>query len=104
VAVEGYESRHVNIRFEEKYWWDPIVTVDGPEESPHRYAMDDGRRTALCLWRPGDPSHRVWQPEDGLIHLFGIIAIHLLKEAWWREHGPPWLGDEHSHGALSRSA
>ncbi|MCW2538756.1 MAG: hypothetical protein JWN95_481 [Frankiales bacterium] len=38
-------------------------------------------------------------PDDGLLMLFGMIANHLLKEAWWREHGE-WLGDEAPHGVL----
>jgi hypothetical protein len=28
--------------------------------------------------------------------LFGMIAEHLFKEAWWREHGE-WLGEEYPH-------
>jgi len=39
-------------------------------------------------------------PEDGLLVLFGMIAEHLFKEAWWREHGE-WLGEEYPHGELT---
>jgi hypothetical protein len=62
---------------------------------PHRYA--DRGRTRLCVWHPGDPVDRTWVPEDGLLVLFGMLAEHLFKEAWWREHGE-WLGEEYPHG------
>jgi hypothetical protein len=35
-------------------------------------------------------------PEDGLLALFGMAAMHLFKEAWWRETGR-WLGQEYPH-------
>jgi hypothetical protein len=28
--------------------------------------------------------------------LIGMIAEHLLKEAWWRERGE-WIGEEYPH-------
>lgn len=42
-------------------------------------------------------------PEDGLLVLFGMIAEHLFKEAWWREHHE-WLGEEYPHGELTKDA
>ncbi len=54
----------------------------------------------MCVWYPGDPPERRWVPDDGLLMLFGMVAEHLLKEAWWREHHE-WLGDEVPHGALT---
>jgi hypothetical protein len=99
LEIPGYERRHVTVEFERKYWWSPSVFADGPtghEASPHRYG---GRR--LCLWYSGDPVDRRWEPDDGLLVLFGMIAEHLFKEAWWREHGE-WLGEEYPHDELTK--
>jgi hypothetical protein len=30
-----------------------------------------------------------------------MIAEHLFKEAWWREHGK-WLGEEYPHDELTQ--
>jgi hypothetical protein len=40
-------------------------------------------------------------PDDGLLALFGMILVHLFKEAYWRENGQ-WLGDEFPHDELTR--
>jgi hypothetical protein len=53
----------------------------------------------LCLWYPGDDQARRWEPEDGLLVLIGMIAEHLFKEAWWREHCE-WLSEEYPHNCL----
>jgi hypothetical protein len=76
------------------------VYADGPagrDASPHRFPERGGR---LCIWYPSDPPERRWEPNDGLLVLFGMIAEHLFKEAWWREHGE-WLGEEYSHDELT---
>lgn len=101
-AVPGYEDRRVTVEFDRRAWWAPRIYVDGPsgvDASPHRYA--DRGRTRLCVWHPGDPDDRTWVPEDGLLVLFGMIAEHLFKEAWWREHGE-WLGEEYPHDELTK--
>jgi hypothetical protein len=95
VPVEGYEPRHVSVLFDHRYPTIPTVLADGPSDSPHRYRTGDRRH--LCLWFPHDPPERTWVPADGLLHLFGMITIHLLKEAWWRETGR-WVGEEYPHG------
>jgi hypothetical protein len=95
VPLEGFEPRHVTIVFSASHPTIPVVLADGPDDSPHRYAFGRGRRR-LCLWFPGDPPERRWVPEDGLLHLFGIATMHLIKEAWWREAGK-WAGEEYPH-------
>lgn len=71
------------------------MVADGPDDSPHRY-RPEGRRSKLCIWHPSDETDRIWVPHDGLLSLFGMAAVHLFKEAWWREHGV-WIGDEYPH-------
>lgn len=70
------------------------MLADGPDDSPHRYTYG-ANRSRLCLWFPRDSPERKWVPEDGLLHLFGITAMHLIKEAW-RETGK-WVGEEYPH-------
>lgn len=94
VGVPGYPARCVTIEFDHYLGQLPTVYADGPTQSPHRYPGRGG--TQLCIWYPSDPPDRRWIPEDGLLHLFGMAATHLLKEAWWRESGE-WLGDEAPH-------
>lgn len=94
VVVDHDIRRKVTIEFERRLPTWPHVYADGPTESPHRYA--ERGRTTLCLWKPGDPTDRRWQVEDGLLALFGIAAHHLFKEYWWRETGE-WLGEEAPH-------
>jgi len=105
VQVPGYETRHVTVEFREVYYWAPEVFADGPagyEASPHRFDTRGYRR--LCIWHSDDGDERRWLPEDGLLALFGMIAHHLFKEAWWREtggrEGGEWLGDEYPHDEL----
>lgn len=72
----------------------PTVFADGPKgrkASPHRYDND-----SLCMWLPGDERGAVWTWDDGLVALIGIIALHLFREAWWRETGE-WPGPEAPH-------
>ena len=94
MPVPNYESRQVRIEFRQWLHAAPRVLVDGPTDSPHRY-RDQGARS-LCLWYPQDGPERRWVPEDGLLHLIGMIESHLFKEAYWREHGE-WLGEEGPH-------
>lgn len=96
VAVEGYESRHVVVRFDSRHPNHPTVLVDGPDDSPHRFPTRYGRRR-LCLWFPQDPPERKWDPQQGLHALFGMIVVHLFNEAWWAETGV-WIGEEYPHG------
>lgn len=91
VEVPGYERRQVEVLFLPSGPPSPQVRVDGPEESPHRY-----RDGTLCLYHPLDPVGQRWVVEDGLLALVGLIATHLFREAWWREHGE-WLGPEAAH-------
>lgn len=95
VPVPNYEARRVRIEFRPLLPSSPKVFADGPSESPHRYRHEDDR--SLCLWYPSDDTERRWQPDDGLLHLLGIIEAHLFKEAYWRETGE-WPGDEGTHG------
>lgn len=95
VPVPNYEARRVRIEFHQWLHSSPKVFTDGPTESPHRYRHESDR--SLCLWYPGDGPDRRWQPEDGLAQLLGMIAMHLFKEAYWRETGV-WLGEEGPHG------
>ncbi len=100
LQIPGYQSRRVTVEFTRRLWWAPQVFVDGPAghgASPHRFPRRGGRQ--LCLWYSGDSSERRWEPDDGLLVLFGMVAEHLFKEAWWREHGE-WLGEEYPHDEL----
>jgi hypothetical protein len=101
LEIPGYEQRHVTVEFSRRFWWSPHAYADGPagrDASPHRFPERGGRR--LCIWYPSDPPERRWEPNDGLLVLFGMIAEHLFKEAWWREHGE-WLGEEYPHDELT---
>lgn len=44
-----------------------------------------------------DPPENRWVFEDGLLALLGLIRLHLLREAWWRET-KDWAGPEAPHG------
>lgn len=74
----------------------PRVRADGPSESPHRYP--DG---SLCIWYPHDSIDSRWVLEDGLAHLLGLTALHLFREAWWRDTGE-WLGPEAPHAGTEK--
>lgn len=95
--VPGFEPRRVWVEF-----WYPNVDVPrifadgpiGPDGSPHRF--DERGWTRLCVWFPSDPAERRWVPDDGLLMLFGMVAEHLFKEAYWRETSV-WLGEEAPH-------
>lgn len=91
VPVKGYEDRNVTVRIKNGYQPYPKAFVDGPEESPHRYA--DG---SLCMWHPRDPADKTWIPADGLLTLIRFVQLHLFREAWWRETGE-WVGEEADH-------
>ncbi len=88
----GVPSRHVTITFSRGASTVPKVAVDGPTDSPHRYA--DG---TLCMWYPGDPRDRRWNLAEGAGALVANIAAHLIREEWYRKTGE-WLGDEVPHG------
>ena len=91
VTPSGVPTRGVEIHFSPRQPTIPRVFVDGPDESPHRYA--DG---SLCMWYPHDPPEARWQPTDGPIVLLGHIAAHLIKEQWCRQTGE-WPGDQIGH-------
>jgi hypothetical protein len=87
VGVGGAPQRQIN-GFEP---YAATITADGPTDSPHRYC--DG---SLCVWYPRDDVERKWVGGDGLNELIAHVAIHLFKEAYWRETGE-WLGPEAPH-------
>jgi hypothetical protein len=90
--VPYYEDREVTIFFRSGSER-PVVTVDGPTDSPHRF-LPSG---SLCMWYDHDDESRKWVRTDKLLALMGHIVRHLFKEAWWRETGE-WLGPAISHG------
>lgn len=98
IEVPTYESRRVRIEFRPRRHSVPTVFADGPTDSPHRYRSESDR--SLCIWYPSDDASRRWEPYDGLLQLLGLVAVHLFKEAYWREH-PEWLGDEAPHGEVA---
>jgi hypothetical protein len=92
IDVPEYESRKVIIRLRNGF--EPYaarITVDGPTDSPHRYGKD-----RLCIWHPDDPPELTWTASDGLGELISHVAIHLFKEAYWRETAE-WIGPEAPH-------
>lgn len=91
VHPPGCPTRKVRIDFALPIPRVPRVIVDGPTDSPHRYA--DG---TLCMWYPLDPEDRRWTFSDGLIQLIGLIQVHLIREHLWRQTGR-WYGDEAPH-------
>jgi hypothetical protein len=94
LEVPHYALRRVAVRFPKESPTYPLVTVDGPTSSPHRYGEH-----RLCMWHPDDPADARWQFEDGLLALLGIVTAHLFREAWWRETDE-WPGPEAPHGEL----
>ena len=95
--VPGYDRRRVQVQFERALPSMPKIFADGPagpDASPHRF--DDRGGTRLCVCYHEDPPDRQWTADDGLLALFGMIAVHLVKEGWWREHHE-WLGEEAPH-------
>ena len=91
VTPHGVPSRTVRIEFSPGSPEVPRVFTDGPQKSPHRYA--DG---SLCMWYPRDPIDLQWVRRDGAAALIGCIALHLIREQWWRETGE-WPGPEAPH-------
>jgi len=91
VTPHGVPSRTVRVEFSPGNPEVPRVFTDGPQESPHRYA--DG---SLCMWYPRDPIELQWARRDGAAALIGCIALHLIREQWWRETGE-WPGPEAPH-------
>jgi len=91
IDVPYYEVRTVEIRFSKRVPTLPIIVVDGPTESPHRY-----KDNHLCIWHPNDPEDNRWMISDGLLHLLRLIEAHLFREGWWRETGE-WRGPEAGH-------
>lgn len=90
--VTGYESRRVRLLFPKGFTPESVrISVDGPIDSPHRYAGN-----TLCIWYPRDNPERKWVHDDGLITLLDLVSLHLFKEAYWRETDR-WLGDEVPH-------
>jgi hypothetical protein len=89
LGVPEFEvTRGVTIRFLPGNPNVPVIDVDGPTDSPHRYG-----ETRLCIWHPKDAPDQRWLPDDGLLHLIVLIQLHLFKEEWYRETGE-WLGPE----------
>ncbi len=81
-----------------------VVCLDGPSgagvASPHRNALSGPHGHELCLYYPGDPSHRRWEPEDGLVALADLARAHVAREHIWRIEGF-WPGDEAPHGVAA---
>ena len=92
IEVPHYEERHVIVLLLDD---SPVVFVDGPRDSPHRYAG-----TALCMWNPTDPASARWTADNGVADLLYRIRNHLFREAWWRERHE-WLGPEAPHRAAA---
>ncbi|MHA3684956.1 hypothetical protein ACXR2W_11950 [Leucobacter sp. HY1908] len=88
------QKRRVRISFSRGAPSEPHVQVDGPTDSPHRYANGD-----LCMWYPFDPPERRWTLKKGAAVLVTDISVHLLKEEWFRQQGE-WIGDEIVHSVL----
>jgi hypothetical protein len=95
VAPRGIATSIVRIEFAPGNPEVPRVFVDGPTSSLHRYADN-----SLCMWFPGDPVELRWSRQDSAAALIGCIALHLIREQWWRETGE-WVGPEVSHAAPS---
>lgn len=94
IRVKNYDcTRRVTIKIFSRSAHSPLVTCDGPGDSPHRY--DTGE---LCMWYPYDPKEQRWVFEDGLLALIVYIEAHLFREEWWRETGE-WLGPEIAHSS-----
>lgn len=82
---------------------EPLVLVDGPTSSPHRYYVEGKGYVRLCLWYPWDPREKKWGLEDGLLQLLTLAKNHLIREAYYQEEikkngSADWLGPEAPHG------
>jgi hypothetical protein len=92
VQVHGYGPRCARIEVHGDFEpCDAAVFVDGPAESPHRYASG-----ALCMWHPTDPPERRWIARQGLVALLDLAVLHLFREAYWHEVRV-WPGDQAPH-------
>jgi len=91
IVLGHFDDRAATIRFGADAPTFVTVEVDGPTESKHRYP--DGH---LCMWHPDDPETNRWLFRDGLGALIDHVALHLYREAHWRETGE-WLGPEAPH-------
>jgi hypothetical protein len=91
IEPAGVDKQTVEIIFSPGLPEEPIVFVDGPADSPHRY--QDG---SLCMWFPYDPPEARWCRPDGPTALLGHIAAHLIKEEHYRQTGE-WPGAEAPH-------
>lgn len=84
-----------------------VVCLDGPSgagtASPHRNAAFGPHGYELCLYYPGDPAHRRWEPADGLVALADIARAHVAREHVWRIEWF-WPGAEAPHGAMAKAA
>ncbi|GAA2560731.1 hypothetical protein GCM10010210_38920 [Pseudonocardia hydrocarbonoxydans] len=90
VVPAGVPPRKVRISFA-RAGEVPLVNVDGPTESKHRYSGGE-----LCMWYPDDPPELRWARPDPPGELLGMIVLHLVREEWWRRTGE-WVGDEAPH-------
>jgi hypothetical protein len=93
VTPSGVSSRTVRVEFAQRSPEVPRVFVNGPQDSPRRY-----NDNSLCMWYPRDPIELRWVRRDGAAALVGCIALHLIREQWWRETGE-WAGPEAPHAA-----
>lgn len=91
IVLGHFEDRTATISFQADVPTFARVEVDGPNDSPHRYPDDQ-----LCMWHPDDAKAHRWVFGDGLGALIDHIALHLYREAHWRETGE-WLGPEAAH-------
>lgn len=96
LAPTGIEARRTIVEFGRGDPEAPVVFVDGPKDSPHRFA--DG---SLCMWHPRVPPDERWRRRNGAGVLAGQIAAHLIREEWYRQTGM-WAGEEFPHGADHR--
>ena len=92
IFLKDYDvTRAVTVKLFSNSDESPEITVDGPEDSPHRYGNGQ-----LCMWYPKANKSDRWIFSDGLLHLLVLVEAHLFREAWWRETGE-WLGPERAH-------
>src|SRR5690606_19712037 len=91
LSPTGIPTRRVTVQFQPRTPNTPHVFVDGPTDSPHRYDDD-----ALCMWHPMDPPGLRWAPAAGAADLVARVAVHLIKEEWYRHTGE-WIGEEVGH-------
>lgn len=92
IVLGDYDDRCAVIRFTTSAPTHVTVTADGPSDSPHRFPGGH-----LCMWHPEDPDENRWVLGDGLGALIDHVALHLYREAYWRETGE-WPGPEAAHG------